>query len=218
MHISLNKQLDKEVFLAFRDAVVGGADFGKKITRDHPNISLQNYSQYIDDFYITHNVELENIRADSELRFKEEIEAVLFAELQNYFGHAYSNANYVCYLSIFDCNPRYLETKSFQVYYKRSGDMRKEVMAHEITHFAFYDFCHSLGIEDSGTVWELSEIFNVLFLNIPTIQQAIGAEELLFYPTLKEKLEHLKEMWRQEMSAKEFITESLRYLQSKQTH
>jgi hypothetical protein len=35
----------------------------------------------------------------------------------------------------------------------------------------------------------------VLFLNIPSLQKAIGAEELLFYPALKEKYEKVKEMW-----------------------
>ena len=37
MKIELNKQLDKEVYMAFCDAVVGGADFGKK------NAMLKNF-------------------------------------------------------------------------------------------------------------------------------------------------------------------------------
>lgn len=126
----------------------------------------------------------------------------------------YSKENYTCYLSIFNCNPRYLENKSFQVYYKRSHNMRKEVVAHELTHFAFYDFCHGLGIKDENNLWELSEIFNVIFLNLPTIQKAIGAEELLFYPNLKDKLEKIKQIWAKQPDAEKFIEKSLRYLQS----
>lgn len=213
MKIELNKQLDKEVYLAFHDAKVGGADFGKKIKSDHPEITLDNYSKYIDDFYTNHREELESVRKDTELCFGE-IKNVLFGELQKYFSHDYRNEHYTCFLSIFNCNPRYIETKSFQVYYKRSRDMRKEVVVHELTHFAFYDFCHTIGIKDNDTLWELSEIFNVIFLNLPSIQKAIGAKELLFYPDLKNKLEAIKKIWVKKLNAEEFIKESMKYLLS----
>ena len=90
--------------------------------------------------------------------------------------------------------------------------MRKEVIAHELTHFAFYDFCDSLGIRDDNYLWELSEIFNVIFLNLSSIQKSIGAEELLFYPDLKDKLEAVKLIWDKKLSAKEFIINSLQIL------
>ncbi len=213
MKIELNKKLDKEVYLAFYDAVVGGVDFGKKIRDDHPNITKENYIEYIDDFYNSHKDILENVLKDTESCF-DEIKEPLFEELQKYFGKDYSKENYTCYLSIFNCNPRYLENKSFQVYYKRTHDMRKEVIAHELTHFAFYDFCNNLGIKDDGSLWELSEIFNVIFLNLPPIQKAIGAKELLFYPDLKEKLEAVMLIWAKNLNAENFIRISLNYLKS----
>lgn len=211
MKIELNKQLDKEVYAAFCDAVIGGADFSKKIRDDHPGITKENYSGYIDDFYAKHGRELENTINDTKECFNE-IKNVLFLELQKYFGQDYSKEKYICYLSIFNCNPRYLENKSFQVYYKRSYSMRKEVIVHELTHFAFYDFCHKLGIKDNNALWELSEIFNVIFLNLPPIRNAISAEEILFYPNLKEKLEAVKLIWNKKLSTKEFIIASLQFL------
>lgn len=213
MKIELNKQLDKEVYLAFHDAVVGGADFGKKIHNDHPAITLENHSKYIDNFYDTHELELEEIRKDTESCYLD-IKNVLYSELDTYFGHDYSQENYTCYLSIFDCNPRYLETKSFQVYFKRSHEARREVLAHELTHFAFFDFCHGLGIENSKELWELSEIFNVLFLNMPTIQKAIGAEELLFYPDLELKLIEISKLWEKNLGAAEFTLNGMQLLKS----
>lgn len=96
--------------------------------------------------------------------------------------------------------------------------MRKEVIAHELTHFAFFDFCSEFGIEDSKELWELSEIFNVLFLNIPSIQKTIGAEELLFYPDLESKLEGMREIWTKKLDAKKFIVEGLEYLQRVHTN
>lgn len=215
MKIELNKQLDKEVYLAFREAVVGGADFGKKIRDEYPNITEENYSENIDDFYTKNSNVLENARKDTEVCF-DEIKNVLFLELQNYFGKDYSKENYTCSLSIFDCNPRYLENKSFQVYYKRSHDMRKEVIAHELIHFVFYDFCHTLEIKDTKELWELSEIFNVIFLNLSSLQKATGAEELLFYPDLKDKLEEIKQIWVQQPIAEKFIKMSLQHLQYKE--
>lgn len=213
MKIELNKQLDKEVYLAFCDAVAGGADFGKKIRDDHPNITKENYIEYIDNFYTSNKDKLYSVLKDMRLCF-DEIKEPLFFELKKYFGKDYSKENYTCYLSIFDCNPRYLKNRSFQVYYRRLHDMRKEVIAHELTHFAFYDFCREPGIKDDNNLWELSEIFNVIFLNLPAIQEAIGAEELLFYPDLKEKLDKIKEIWEREANAEKFIKTSLQYLQS----
>lgn len=197
--------------MAFFDAVVGGADFGKKIRDDHPNIAKENYIEYIDDFYVKNSDELKNILKDTELCFSE-IKDPLFFELQKYFGKDYSKEEYKCHLSIFNCNPRYLKNKSFQVYYKRSHDMRKEVIAHELTHFAFYDFCHELGIKDDNYLWELSEIFNVIFLNFPSIQKAIGSEELLFYSDLKGKMKAIKLIWAEHNEADKFIKTSLDYL------
>ena len=212
MKIALNKKLDKEVYLDFREGSAGGVDFGKKISRDHPDINKDNYSKYIDDFYSTHKNELNKI-LDETVKCFDDVKEVLFSELQKYFGHDYSKEDYTCYLSIFDCNPRYIENKSFQVYYKRPYDLRKEVIVHELTHFAFYDFCHSIGIDDSKVLWELSEIFNVIFLNLPPIRNAIGAEELLFYPALKDKLERVKEIWDEHSNAEDFIKSSLKLIQ-----
>lgn len=208
MKIELNKQLDKEVYLAFHEASVGGVNFSKKIQDSHSTVTKENYIKYIEDFYSAHEKELVDILSETIICF-DDVRSILFSELKNYFGHDYSQEDYKCYLSIFDCNPRYIETKTFQVYYKRPFHLRKEVIVHELTHFAFYDFCHSIGIDDSKALWELSEIFNVIFLNLPSIRDVIGAEELLFYHDLKDKLEKVKKIWDKTPKAEEFIRSSL---------
>lgn len=215
--IILNKELDFQTYKDFNTHVKAGADFGAKIRADHPNITKENYIKYIDDFYAANNEMLNNALKDTESCFNE-IKDPLFSELKKYFGKDYSKENYTCCLSIFDCNPRWIETKSFQVYYKRSHDMRRKVIAHELTHFAFYDFCIGLRIKSDKNLWELSEIFNVIFLNLPTIQKAIGKEELLFYPELKDKLKEIKQVFIKQPDAKKFIVMSLEYLQLKNNH
>ena len=214
MKIKFNKKLDKEVYMDFYNLVFNGADFGKKIRDDHPNINKENYIQYIDDFYKLNKKELEATLKDTELCFNE-IKNTLFFELKDYFRKDYSDKDYTCYLSIFNCNPRYLDTKSFQVYFKRSHNMRKEVIAHELTHFAFYDFCYEFDIKDGKILWELSEIFNVIFLNIPAMQKTIGSEEFLFYPDLRDKLEIVKEIWKKEKNPVNFIKKTIEYIKIK---
>lgn len=211
MKISLNIKLDKEVYENFREGSVGGVDFGKKIRDAHPNISLENHNEYIDRFYADHSKELDAVVLETQVCFQE-IESPLFTELKKYFGRDFNKNEYTCHLSIFDCNPRYIETKTFQVYYKRPKNLRKEVIAHELTHFAFYDFCFELGLKDDKKLWELSEIFNVIFLNLPSIREVIGAEEKLFYPDLKEKLWKVKQIWNEGLQAKTFIARSLECL------
>jgi hypothetical protein len=215
MKIELNKDLDKEVYLTFNDAVFCGADFGKKICDFHPTITKENHSEYIDVFYKQNEREILETLAETQKCFSDIKEAV-FSQLLDYFNFDYSNQDYTCYLSIFDCNPRYLETKTFQVFYKRSFAMRKEVIVHELTHFAFYDFCKTLDLKEDQALWELSEIFNVIFLNLEPIRSAIGEEELLFYPDLKEKLDAVRRIWDRKLSPKEFISESLDFLRSTQ--
>ncbi|MEI6304657.1 MAG: hypothetical protein WCP09_01405 [Candidatus Taylorbacteria bacterium] len=212
MKIELNKQLDKEVYLDFHELSVGGVNFGKKISDSHPIVTKDNYDKYIDDYYIAHAKELADILGET-IKCFDDVKDVLFTELEKYFGRDYSKKDYTCYLSIFDCNPRYIETMSFQVYYRRPFNLRKEVIVHELTHFAFYDFCHGIGIKDSKELWELSEIFNILFLNMPSIQDAVGAKELLFYPDLKDKLERVEKVWEKQLGAEDFILASLRAIQ-----
>lgn len=216
MKIELNKKLDKETYLDFCDVTIGGADFGAKIKHDHPKITPENYVEYIDNFYIENKGEFKKVLDDTKQCF-EEIKEPLFFEFKKYFDIDYSAENYVCYLSIFDCNPRWVETKNFQVYYKRSCNMRKEVIVHELTHFVFFDYLDKNMSKktknldkNSGPLWELSEIFNVIFLNLPSLQKILGREETLFYPNLKKKLEKAKNIWSQCGEVKEFVERYLK--------
>ncbi len=211
MKVELNKQLDKDIYLEFRKSVVGGVNFGEIIRKDHPEINEENHEEYIENFYKLHQKELQSTRLDTAGCYGE-IKEVLKTNLKKYFGREFHDENCVCYLSIFNCNPRFLESQSFQVYYKRPRNLRNEVLVHELTHFAFYDFCRAIGLEDDKQLWELSEIFNVIFLNLPGLQKVIGVEEKLFYPDLKEKLADIKKIWNENLPAEKFIKESLKHL------
>lgn len=214
MKIEINKELDKEVYLDFHNAVIGGADFGKKIKDTHSEITEENYVEYIDKYYKEYEKELSHSLDEAKKCFLD-VETILFNQLSEYFKQKPNFENVTCYLSIFNCNPRYIETKTFQVFYRKPYNMKKEVIVHELTHFSFYDFCYKLGLKDSKELWELSEIFNVIFLNLEPIRSAIGTEELLFYPELKEKLEAINLIWNKDLEPKDFVLSSLEYLKQK---
>jgi hypothetical protein len=209
--ISLNKELDYEVYTDFWDFSMAGANFGEKIKKDHPNINLENYKKYIDDFYVKNQSEL--------LEKQNEINKLLISkqnnfitELKNIFDIDFSNKTYNGYLSIFNCNPRYLDTETFQIYFKKDLLDMLEVAFHESLHFSFFEYLSKHFSEkiqkfdkNSGILWELSEIINVIILNLPPFIKILEREEMLFYPELKEKLDKAKKIWVSSKNIKDFI-------------
>ena len=199
--IETNKDLDIEAYSDFKDFSIGGVDFGKIIRNDHPLINSENSGDYIDSFYSNHSddidhsmIELRNALKDKEGNFKKYI--------QNIFGDSALGKSYTGYLSIFNCNPRYLENRKFQIFYKKDLLSKLEVCFHEVLHFQFFDYCdNQLRVEtssldkNSGVLWELSEILNVILMNEPKFRLFFDREERLFYPALKNKLEIVNNIW-----------------------
>lgn len=219
LEISLKKQLDYEVYADFYDFSVAGADFGEKIKREHTDINIENYKKYIDDFYDSQSTELQTK--------VEQIKTVLNKKQKDFnlavkkiFDIDLNNETYFGYLSIFDCNPRWPESKTFQIYYKKDLLYSLEVIFHESLHFVFFDYCNKNLPEinnfdkNSGPLWELSEIFNIIILNLPEFREILGVDEKLFYPDLKLKLENISNLWDQKTSLDDFINRSLVYLKN----
>src|SRR3990167_6365742 len=141
--------------------------------------------------------------------------------LKNYIGVDYSKENYKGYISIFDCNPRFVDDKSFQVFYEKSGLDKLRVCFHEITHFTFFDYFEKLlpakyeSLDrNSGVLWELSEIINVILLNEPEFRSILQKEEKLFYPSLENKFKEIKTIWinSDKCLDSNFMQKSLAYL------
>ncbi|MFA6416134.1 MAG: hypothetical protein WCW56_01470 [Candidatus Paceibacterota bacterium] len=214
--IKLNKELDYEVYGDFKDFKIGGVNFGEKIRKNHPEINADNYREYIDNFYLTNQNLLEKNcqEINNDLNQKQQ---KFFTELKNIFGLDISKKEYLGYLSIFNCNPRYIEKGTFQIFYKKDLLDKIEVAFHESLHFAFFDYCDQFIEEtkslskNSGPLWELSEIFNVIVLNLPQFQEILQRPEQPFYPELKEKLEIVQNVWdKNHDNLKNFIMEILK--------
>lgn len=124
--IDFNKNLDYEVYKDFYDFKTAGVDFGARITKDHPDITIENYIKYIDKFIKTATEKLN---------------------------------------------------------------------------------------KNSGKLWELSEIFNVIILNQKEFYDILKREEKLFYPSLGDKLVVVKKLWDENHGdINDFITKSLSVL------
>ncbi|MFA7308250.1 MAG: hypothetical protein WC026_16445 [Hyphomicrobium sp.] len=221
VNIKLNKELDYEIYKDFWDFKTAGVDFGMTIQKEHPLITLDNHKEYIDKFYSTNQTALNSVCSELQLEVSEKQE-VFFDALRNLFEIDFRNKNYTGFLSIFNCNPRFVESKTFQVFYKKDIPHKIEVIFHEIMHFAFFDYCEKnlkykiKGMDtNSGPLWELSEIFNIIVLNEPKFKSLLGMEEKLFYSDLKEKCEVVKKIWSEEKENLLFFLEkSIDYINS----
>jgi hypothetical protein len=214
INISINKKLDFETYNNFKDFSISGIDFGAIIKKDHPLINPDNFRDYI-DLYYKNNIDILEKNCNELNILINEKQKAFFVAIKEIFGLD-DGKKIQGYISIFNCNPRFVDSNKFQVFYKKEINDKIEVVFHEILHFIFFDYCSkNLPQEtnhlnkNSGKLWELSEIINVIILNLPKFRGLIGKEEKLFYPKLKEKLLDIQNVWSKHYDMRQFILESL---------
>jgi len=171
----LNIDLDKKMAGEFLDFSLGGYNFGKIICEDHPGLKNKTgkdkefISNYFDDFYAKNKVIL-LARKDYFQTNWQNVETE-FLNLANklFDGHFFPKGKYIGYISSFCCNPRFLNDKTFQVYYLNED---KGTVAHEMLHFIFYDYVQTkmpelvLNLDtNTGLFWDVAEIFNSVILS-----------------------------------------------------
>lgn len=217
--IKLDQALDEEMYEGFSSLVIGGVDFGKKITKTHPGITQKNHKEYIRAFYETHGDALNVSIHELQLSIGG-TSADFFAAIRALFKEDFSQTEYTGALSIFDCNPRFVDKKLFQFFYLRDLLGKLEVTYHEVLHFIFFDYCERYCADvvkgrsvNGGAFWELSELVNVIVLNQPAFQKILKRPELLFYPSLAGALPEIEKLWNEhEGDIPRFVRESLRTL------
>lgn len=225
IYFSLNKDLDEWVGCHFLNHQRGGHDFGKSIIKLHPElVQAREFSnkekkqiiigQYIDSFYKTHQKQLENTRKEFEKKWAL-VARPFFKAVDKLFNHLWPEGLYLAYLSIFPCGPRFLENKTFQVFYlaKENASLRT---AHELLHFLFYDYFGKNFSEISPTeekVWILSEVLNVLILDLPEFHAIFGASHPHPYPSHLGIIENLKPEWERRKDLENFLGLSLEVIE-----
>lgn len=206
LKFKLNIELDKEMAFQFMDMTGGGIDFGvgiiklypelakaKEVTGEERRVVIVDFTKkYYSDYETELDKKLKEISDDWE-----SVARSYFASVDQIFSkHSWPQGEYVCYLSIFNCNPRFLETKSFQVYQGLS-DRTNYIIAHEMLHFIFFDYLNKEELDfkntqDEHTIWLLSEWFNDLILNLPVFKQ-FGENVESAYPEVVEFSKQFKD-------------------------
>ena len=187
IQFKLNKYLDKQTALVFLSVKAGGIDFSNGIIGVHPelkNIKKKSKAgqkkmigQCFNNFYQKHKDYLEKRVKEFQIELNK-AEEEYFRVVANIFkSHPCPKGKYIGYLSIIDCNPRFIKDKTFQVFYFHPEGV-VSVTAHELLHFIFYDYClkkHSKIFKklnpDNGVFWDLAEIFNVIILSLPAFKK-----------------------------------------------
>lgn len=219
----LNKTLDKRMALEFLGMEQGGTDFSRGIINVHPELKKlketkseterrRSISGYFDAFYKEHDTYLKSRVREFQKEWGE-VEKGFLKEVNKIFkGHPFPKGKYVGYLSITDCNPRFLEDKTFQIFYQHP-DGASYVTAHELLHFIFYDYAVKRHSElfkgantEKGIFWNAAEIFNSVILHTPNFTKIHGLKKRRVYPNHKNHMPKLAAIWQKSQDIDELIT------------
>ena len=183
----------------FMNTIAGGVDFGKGIVELYSQLLNAKREQgdkrrgiierFTEEYYSKNqtgiNKALKKMEKDWTLA-----ENNFFREVESVFGKVrWPKGKYVSYLSVFDINPRFLEDKTFQVFYRHILGSNY-VIAHEMLHFIFFSYFENQEPElskslDEHTIWLLSEWFNDIVLDLPEFE-GIGSGMMPGYPEVKD--------------------------------
>jgi len=210
LKVLLNQDLDVEVCRKFLYYKNGGVDFGKGIKRVHPNLKEDRIEEYFSEYYKSNSLRLNEVAIKNQKDW-DRIEAKFYGACDKYFeNNSWPTGSYEAYLSIIDCNPRFVENKTFQVYWRhRTGFVG--VSVHEMLHFLFYDLVLKLmpNIDlKNKYLWKISEIFNDLIMREPEFLE-IAQSKSLQYPALLGMQEKLRSVWNSNKNANNFIKETI---------
>ncbi len=184
----------------------------EKLNKDSKNLFFKNY---VDQLYIDNEIKLVDIKEKTQKSW-DLIEGIFLEKVQNLFnGHPWPDGAYVGFLSLFNCNPRFLDNKTFQVYYKHPEGL-VYVSAHEMLHFMFYDYLEknpdlTKNVSES-VVWDLSEIFNVVVLERPEFVEITGNYYPKPYEEHETQITKFRELIKNSENVDSFIKASVRLL------
>lgn len=179
----LNQGFDRWVGYHFCDLQRGGHDFSEEIFSVLPKLNIKALGKKEKKQKIFAGVSIAyHEKKKGLIEAKKRIERLWRKaekdafDFYNCFFNLNPDFQIKAYISIFNVNPRGLEEKSFQVYYKSENPVR--TCLHEIGHFYFYE-CLRIDrglesyrtLEKDNTIWSISEIFNNFLLAQPKIKK-----------------------------------------------
>lgn len=223
LKFKLDAELDKwtaKKFLTFDDTDM----FSNSILSDHADLlTAKNLGaaarkeftdNYVTDFYLLHKEELEqkvvSVSKDWSVVSSEFYKQVdkLFSQNSN-TPYNWPDGTYTCFLSIFNCNPRFIKERFFQAFYKHPQTVNY-VCIHEMLHFAFYnymetDFTREFNPLGENGMWKLSEMFNDVILRQTDFVHITKQKDPPIYAQSRKELESSMKLWQQEPRLDSFL-------------
>lgn len=202
----LKAALDEEMCFDFFNFKSAGIDFGKGIIALHPqlrsvkalspNKRKKAIAAYVIRYYRSHKRELAAALERAKKDWQK-VEPSFFSATARIFGSfPWPKGKYIGYLSIFNCNPRFLSDKTFQIFYQAERGVRR-LVAHEMLHFIFYTFLEKKGEcqVSEQKKWILSEVFNAIILNEKEFKSIIAPVRELGYPEHRSCIRSFTKEW-----------------------
>lgn len=226
----LNKKFDECMAEEFLNIHGGGIDFGEGIIKTHPQLksikSLKNIIQikkainnYFDNYYKIHKENIfRKLKLVRDAWRKQEKKYIAVTE--DFFGgFRFPKGKYIAYASIINCNPRFLESKTFQFFYKKSLADAIYTIAHELLHFIFFDFIKKKLKKEArylseDQLWDLSEIFNVVVLKSPRYRHIINQKFIIPYPDHRRYIPQFEKVYKNSRNVEEFIRRGIDIISS----
>lgn len=205
-------KLDFEIAWDFyNNPKYAGIDFWKKgALRHHDELKFIEkrqmkkvfLSNYVESLYNQHKNEFEHRKKQIEALYKKK-EQIFFYETEKILkNHLWPKGKYNAYLSIFDFCPRFIDDKTFFVFMYEDDNNILMTIFHEMLHFIFYDYClkkyprvFKKKNTESGSFWELAELFNAVIQQAPAFEKLHGPVGNIGYPTLRSKFGMAKKKW-----------------------
>lgn len=176
LRFQLNPDLDINMCQQLLNHRQGGVDFGARIHQLHPQLDANSIPEYVTQFYKENNQVLQQALETCKNEWEKDEDAFFELVDKLFLHHPGPPGDYICFLSIFDINPYFIENCSFQVHYRHHLGF-SHVIAHELLHFIFHyyfrlnltDTYHSLS---KHQLWQISEIFNdIVLVYLPEFSQ-----------------------------------------------
>ena len=174
-------------------------------------------NKYIEEYYKNHKKELDkavekakNDWSKIENQFFELIDKLFSPDNENgLYVYQWPDGNYICYISIFNCNPRFIKEKEFQAFYKHNATTNY-VCVHEMFHFIFYDyleknFSNEYKTFGESVIWKLSEIINDVVLRLPGFVVLTGQIDPAIYAQTEQELKKYMKMWKDSAEVADFV-------------
>ena len=132
----------------------------------------------------------------------------------------FPEGKYIAYASIINCNPRFLDSKTFQFFYKKPVTDAIHTIAHELLHFIFFDFVKKKLRKEirqlsEDQLWDLSEIFNVVVLESPRYRNIINPNSVIAYPDHQRYIKQFQKAYENSQNAEEFIRNGIAIIKAK---